>query len=123
MLWAGLQVAVWITQVGGKCRHGLPEKSLSYESNFVCLTKVLSQMHLPLKTLFGGGKSKKHKQLFGIVPGMGGVSNLFMSCVFLGEKGNTLTKFPGNLTKGEGYRARAPSPLEPRWFFKSFWVP
>ena len=28
MLWAGLRVAMWITHVGGKFRHGLPEKSL-----------------------------------------------------------------------------------------------
>ena len=28
MLWAGLRVAMWITKVGGKLRHGLLEKSL-----------------------------------------------------------------------------------------------
>ena len=28
VLWAGLQVAMWITHVGGKSRHGLLEKSL-----------------------------------------------------------------------------------------------
>ena len=28
VLWAGLRVAMWITHVGGKCRHGLLEKSL-----------------------------------------------------------------------------------------------
>ena len=27
-LWAGLRVAMWITHVGGKFRHGLLEKSL-----------------------------------------------------------------------------------------------
>ena len=27
-LWVGLQVAMWITHVGGKFRHGLLEKSL-----------------------------------------------------------------------------------------------
>ena len=27
VLWAGLRVAIWITQVGGKFRHGLLEKS------------------------------------------------------------------------------------------------
>ena len=29
VLWAGLRVAMWITHVGGKFRHGLLEKSLS----------------------------------------------------------------------------------------------
>ena len=29
VLWAGLRVAMWITHVGGKCRHGLLEKSLN----------------------------------------------------------------------------------------------
>ena len=28
VLWAGLRVAMWITHVGGKFRHGLLEKSL-----------------------------------------------------------------------------------------------
>ena len=28
VLWAGLRVAMWITHVGGKYRHGLQEKSL-----------------------------------------------------------------------------------------------
>ena len=28
VLWAGLRVVMWITHVGGKFRHGLPEKSL-----------------------------------------------------------------------------------------------
>ena len=28
VLWAGLRVAMWITHVGSKCRHGLLEKSL-----------------------------------------------------------------------------------------------
>ena len=28
VLWAGLRVAMWITHVGGKLRHGLLEKSL-----------------------------------------------------------------------------------------------
>ena len=28
VLWAGLRVAMWITHVGGKFRHGLREKSL-----------------------------------------------------------------------------------------------
>ena len=28
VLWAGLQVAMWITHVGGKFRYGLLEKSL-----------------------------------------------------------------------------------------------
>ena len=28
VLWAGLRVAMWITHVGGKYRHGLLEKSL-----------------------------------------------------------------------------------------------
>ena len=28
VLWAGLRAAMWITHVGGKCRHGLLEKSL-----------------------------------------------------------------------------------------------
>ena len=28
VLWTGLQVAMWITHVGGKYRHGLLEKSL-----------------------------------------------------------------------------------------------
>ena len=47
MLWAGLRVAMWITHVGGKFRHGLLEMSLicerhkgSYEINwgkrFIC---------------------------------------------------------------------------------------
>ena len=27
VLWAGLRVAMWITHVGGKYRHGLLEKS------------------------------------------------------------------------------------------------
>ena len=31
VLWAGLRVAMWITHVGGKFRHGLLEKSLNYE--------------------------------------------------------------------------------------------
>ena len=30
VLWAGLRVAMWITHVGGKFRHGLPEKSLIF---------------------------------------------------------------------------------------------
>ena len=29
VLWAGLRVAMWITHVGGKFRHGLLEKSLT----------------------------------------------------------------------------------------------
>ena len=29
VLWAGLRVAMWITHVGGKFRHGLLEKSLN----------------------------------------------------------------------------------------------
>ena len=29
-LWAGLRVAMWITHVGGKVRHGLLKKSLTY---------------------------------------------------------------------------------------------
>ena len=32
VLWAGLQVAMWITHVGGKFRHGLLEKSLKNPS-------------------------------------------------------------------------------------------
>ena len=34
VLGAGLQVAMWIAHVGGKCRHGLPEKSLSKETSW-----------------------------------------------------------------------------------------
>ena len=30
VLWAGLQVAMWITHVGGKFHHGLLEKSLNH---------------------------------------------------------------------------------------------
>ena len=30
VLWAGLRVAMWITHVGGKFRHGLLEKSLTH---------------------------------------------------------------------------------------------
>ena len=30
VLWAGLQVAMWITHMGGKFRHGLSEKSLNH---------------------------------------------------------------------------------------------
>ena len=33
VLWAGLRVAMWITHVGGKFRHGLLEKSLIFEMN------------------------------------------------------------------------------------------
>ena len=29
VLWAGLRVAIWITHVGGKFRHGLLEKLLN----------------------------------------------------------------------------------------------
>ena len=29
VLWDGLRVAMWITHVGGKFRHGLLEKSLN----------------------------------------------------------------------------------------------
>ena len=30
VLWAGLRVAMWITHVGGKFRHGLLKKSLTF---------------------------------------------------------------------------------------------
>ena len=30
VLWAGLRVAMWITHLEGKFRHGLPEKSLTF---------------------------------------------------------------------------------------------
>ena len=33
VLWAVLQVAIWITHVGGKFRHGLLEKSLAKVAN------------------------------------------------------------------------------------------
>ena len=42
----------------------------------------------------GGGANNKHKQLLGIVPGMGGGQMLFMCCVFLGEKGKHINKIP-----------------------------
>ena len=35
VLSAGLRVAMWITHVGGKFRHGLLEKSHSYFKNSV----------------------------------------------------------------------------------------
>ena len=35
VLWAGLRVAMWITHVGGKFRHGLLEKSLKKITNFM----------------------------------------------------------------------------------------
>ena len=35
VLWAGLRVAMWITHVGGKFRHGLLEKSLNQKRPFV----------------------------------------------------------------------------------------
>ena len=33
VLWTGLRVAMWITHVGGKIRHGLLEKSLKFGIN------------------------------------------------------------------------------------------
>ena len=35
VLWAGLRVAMWITHVGGKSRHGLLEKSLNTQKGFM----------------------------------------------------------------------------------------
>ena len=52
VLWAGLRVAMWITHVGGKFRHGLLEKSLIFGHYFwrIC------HFFLPLfrQTLFAG---------------------------------------------------------------------
>ena len=36
VLWAGLWVGMWITHVGGKCLHGLLEKSLSLVRQLLC---------------------------------------------------------------------------------------
>ena len=47
-----------------------------------------SQESLIKLCFFRGEKPNKHKQLFGIVPGTGWGSNLFMCCL-LGEKGET----------------------------------
>ena len=35
VFWAGLRVAMWITHVGGKFRHGLSEKLLKKGTNTV----------------------------------------------------------------------------------------
>ena len=42
----------------------------------------------------GGQRTHKHKQLLGIVPGMGGGQIGLCVALFWGEKGNTQTKFP-----------------------------
>ena len=56
-LWACLRVAMWITHVGGKFRHGLLEKSL---------TLTLS---VPVPELTGSGPLPKIR--FSIFPGFG----------------------------------------------------
>ena len=38
VLWAGLRVAMWITHVGGKLRHGMLEKSLN-QCDFIASNK------------------------------------------------------------------------------------
>ena len=55
VLWAGLRGAMWITHVGGKFRHGLLERSLSYVSimepkMITGDTKIIThtQKHFPL---------------------------------------------------------------------------
>ena len=40
VLWAGLRVAMWITHVGGKYRHGLLEKSLIKNARFESLASL-----------------------------------------------------------------------------------
>ena len=56
----------------------------------------------PTLVLSGGKKTNNHKQLLGIVPEMGGGQIVYVFPFFLGKKGNTLTKFPGNLRKRPG---------------------
>ena len=50
----------------------------------------------------GEEKTNKHKQLFGIVPGMGGGQNCLCVPFLLGKKGNIYTKFKENLKKKPG---------------------
>ena len=44
VLWAGPWVAMWITHLGGKFRHGLLEKSLN---------NILSESQTPLRSCVG----------------------------------------------------------------------
>ena len=46
VLWAGLRVAMWITHVGGKFRHGLLEKSLMHVSFLFTMLIVRSRAEL-----------------------------------------------------------------------------
>ena len=48
VLWAGLRVAMSITQVGGKLRHGLLEKSLTF---FSCWLRVLQVGEFPINMI------------------------------------------------------------------------
>ena len=62
---------------------------------------------------FSGEKKKtnKHKQLRGIVPEMGGGQIVCVFPLFLRKRGNTQTKFPGNLRKRPGESQDSPGKI------------
>ena len=47
VLWAGLRVAMWITHLGGKFRHGLLEKSLNFNDSEMLLNSLSRDMLKP----------------------------------------------------------------------------
>ena len=74
--------------------------------------------------LSGDEKTNKHKQLLGIVPRKGGGQICLCVAFFLGKKGNTLTKFLGNLRKVPGQSRDSPGiiPGQSREMFVNVFV-